>query len=343
MSIIQTKENQHQRTSGILVFLERAQGEWTPLSLELIGAAQTLAAMHDEPVYGAFVGNESPEDLPAIAAGLPINALYAVLDPALSVFFANAHARALVHCIDQCHPTIVLIGATPTGKSIAPMAATHFSTGLTADCTDLQLDEERNLVQIRPAFGGNILAKIITPNTRPQFATVRSGVMPSIALRRGHQPTLFIDSLPREGDSLLSRVHCAGQKHLPVQKKIGDANTLVVVGRGIQKKEDLLLAQNLADCLHGELASSRALVEKGWMPPDRQIGLSGQAVAPAYMVTLGVSGSVQFMAGASGAKNLIAVNCDPEAAIMQSAHLPICADLYEALPHLLDQLCPSHP
>jgi electron transfer flavoprotein alpha subunit len=231
-------------------------------------------------------------------------------------------------------PSIVLIGGTIEGRTIAPRLAVEYRSGLTADCTKLDIDEAGHLIQTRPAFGGNIMASIITETARPQFATVRQGIYEKPArLETAEVPVEFFDF------SVTGRkIKLLGTEKIINKNNLTDQKVLVVAGNGVKRKEDLEMLRDLADLLGGRLASSRALVEKGWMTPGDQIGLSGSAVCPKCMITCGVSGSVQFMAGMKTTPNIIAINTDANAAIFDIAHYPICADLYEIIPELLNIL-----
>ena len=238
-------------------------------------------------------------------------------------------------CIRRLKPAIVLIGGTLEGRSLAPRLAVAFQTGLTADCTALSIAEDGGLIQTRPAFGGNVMASIVTPERRPQFATVRPGVVGAIE-KNNLKDTAYIRKTVQNKNIDIIRV----LKSIPVeaQEDITKQKVLVVAGRGVKKKEDLAMLRELAGLLGGKMASSRALVEKGWTKAAEQIGLSGNTVGPEYMITCGVSGTVQFMAGMRNTKNIIAINTDANARIFDIAHYPVCADLYDIVPELIQRL-----
>lgn len=317
--------------SGILVYLECRRGKLHPVGRELIAEAARLSAKLGGKVYAAALGC-GLEDVPKQLADCVLDKIY--LYETEEEYSPVLYEKIMTECIYDIKPSVVLIGGTYEGRALAPRLAVAFESGLTADCTALDIDEEDNLVQIRPAFGGNVMASIMTQFTRPQFATVRPGIMEaSFAENPGRAEIVRKTVLPAD-DSF---------RILDVQEKeasggITDARVLVVAGRGVKKKEDLAMLRELAGLLGGQLASSRALVEKGWMPPERQIGLSGSTVSPDYMITCGVSGTVQFMAGMRHTKNIIAVNTDPDARIFEIAHYPVCGDLYEIVPELIKRL-----
>jgi electron transfer flavoprotein alpha subunit len=225
------------------------------------------------------------------------------------------------------------VGATSVGRSLAPRVAARFRTGLTADCTQLEMKPETDLVQIRPAFGGNIMARILTTHTRPQFATVRYKVM---------EPAACVDCPAGEvirGEigpgRLESRIKVVEVVAKEKRENISDAEVLVVAGRGVKKAADLTLLEELAGLLGGEIACTRPLVEAGWFSYTRQIGLSGRTVKPKLIITCGVSGAVQFTACMNGSERIFAINQDRTASIFKVAHYGIVGDLYQILPRLI--------
>lgn len=319
----------------ILVFAEVSGGRLHPVSLELIGKAQELAKPVGFKVNAILVGS----GVSAYAEELRhygVSEVAVYDDPALSYFRADAYAACVEDYIKFRKPSVVLVGATSLGRSLAPRLSTRFHTGLTADCTRLELRENTDLVQIRPAFGGNIMAQIITTNTRPQFATVRYKVMDQPA----RQEQASGDILPRKLPKAVaeSRVSHVSTVPVPAGKSISDAEILVVGGRGLQKESDLDLVKELAALLGGDWAVSRPLVEKGWAGNDRQIGLSGRTVRPKLIITCGVSGAIQFTACMNASDHIVAINTDPEAPIFNVAHIAMVGDLYDILPKMIRQL-----
>ena len=319
----------------ILVFAEVSGGRLHPVSLELIGKARELARSVDYRVKAVLVGS----GVAAFAQELRhygVSEIAVYDDPALSYFRADAYAACVEDYIRYAHPSVVLVGATSLGRSLAPRLATRFHTGLTADCTKLELRENTDLVQIRPAFGGNIMAQIITTNTRPQFATVRYKVMNPPERSGEAAGEVLIRKIPRGVQE--SRASCVSVQPIPPKKSISDAEILVVGGRGLQKEADLDMIRELARLLGGDWATTRPLVEKGWNTNDRQIGLSGRTVRPRLIITCGVSGAIQFTACMKGSDHIVAINTDPQAPIFDVAHIAIVGDLYEIVPALIKQL-----
>lgn len=319
----------------ILVFAEVSAGRLHPVSLELIGKARELAAPLGFQVKTVLVGN----GLGAHAEELRHYGVseVAVYDAGSLAFFrADAFAACVEDYIRAIKPCVVLVGATSLGRSLAPRLATRFHTGLTADCTRLELRENTDLVQIRPAFGGNIMAQIITTHTRPQFATVRYKVMTAPTRSENAAGVIVARRVPRAVDD--SPVSHVSTVPVPPIRSISDAEILVVGGRGLQKESDLNMVRQLASLLGGDWATTRPLVEKGWAKNDRQIGLSGRTVRPKLIITCGVSGAIQFTSCMNASEHIIAINTDAHAPIFDVAHVAIVGDLYQILPQLIARL-----
>ena len=227
---------------------------------------------------------------------------------------------------------MVLVGATSLGRSLAPRLATRFRTGLTADCTRLLLRDNSDLVQIRPAFGGNIMAQIVTAHTRPQFATVRYKVMDAPIREDAACGEIIRRALPAGVQA--SRAVCVRSQSVPQKRSISDAEILVVGGRGLRREADLALVRELAAALGGDWAVTRPLVEKGWAANERQIGLSGRTVRPKLIITCGVSGAIQFTSCMNASEHIVAINTDARAPIFDVAHIAITGDLYKIVPAL---------
>lgn len=334
---LETKVDQVDKSQwkDILVFAEAHGGRLHPVSLELIGKAKELAGPVGFSVKAVLVGS----GVAAFAEELRhygVSEIAVYDDEALSYFRADAYAACVEDYIKYAHPSVVLVGATSLGRSLAPRLATRFHTGLTADCTKLELRENTDLVQIRPAFGGNIMAQIITTNTRPQFATVRYKVMNTPVRNEEAAGNILTRKIPKAVSE--SNVSCVSVTPVPPKKSISDAEILVVGGRGLQKEADLEMVKELAALLGGDWATSRPLVEKGWATNDRQIGLSGRTVRPRLIITCGVSGAIQFTACMNGSDHIVAINTDENAPIFQVAHVAIVGDLYEIVPALIRQL-----
>lgn len=321
---------------GIVVFAEHEGAQVNPVVFELLNKANELAKIINHPVYALWIGDnlEGAEELLHFGA----QKVFAYTEARLKNFSIYPYVSAFEDFINKIKPSTVLVGATNLGRSLGPRIAARFKTGMTADCTRLEMRENTDLVQIRPAFGGNIMAKIITTNTRPQFCTVREKIFDSmerIDNVDGEIVEMSLDNVDLD--------NLKAAKVIDVIKKekvanIADSDILVVIGRGLKKEEDKALFQELADKLGGMLASSRALVEIGWMDPTRQIGLSGKTVKPKLLITFGVSGAVQFAAGMNSCEYIVSVNTDQKAPIFDIAHVCICADMYEIARNMIREL-----
>lgn len=317
---------------GVAVYIDHVDGRVHPVSYELLGKARELAAKIQQEVLALFMG----ENIGAAAEELRhygADRIFVCDKPELAKFNMESYAKVFETFIWQVKPAAILVGATPVGRQLAPRVAARFRTGLTADCTVLDIRENTDLVQIRPAFGGNIMAEILTPNNRPQMATVRYKIMD--APQRSEKAQGTIETLGIDGKALTSRIRVLGITKKPKEKSIEQADVLVVAGRGIKKKEDLSLVYDLADALGGDFACTRPLIENGWMDPRRQIGLSGRTVRPKLIITCGVSGAIQFVAGMEHAEEILAINSDVKAPIFKVANFAVVGDLYEIIPQLI--------
>ena len=320
---------------GVAVFVEHQEGVLHNVTLELLGKARELAAVIHHPVYAVMMGS----GLDAAAETLlryGADVVYLYDDPAFAHFLMAPYANAFADFIEKVHPSSILVGATNMGRSLAPRVAARFRTGLTADCTVLEMKENTDLVQIRPAFGGNIMAQIVNPAHRPQFCTVRYKIFSAPAPVA--RPTGRVERMTLCAQKKQSPVELLEIYPKPKETDLSEAETIVAVGRGVKTEADLALARALADALGAQLACTRPLVEAGWFDVKHQIGLSGRTVNAKLIVTLGVSGSVQFAAGMRGSGCIVAVNRDPDAPIFDLAHYGLVGDLYEIVPKLLEEL-----
>lgn len=330
-----TEDVDKSKWNDILVFTEVSGGRLHPVGLELIGKALELAAPVGFTVKAVLAGNGvSGYARELLHYGVSEVAVYD--DPELGYFRADAYAACVEDYIKYAHPSVVLVGATSLGRSLAPRLSTRFRTGLTADCTRLELRQSTDLVQIRPAFGGNIMAQIVTKHTRPQFATVRYKVMNPSVRKAEPSGEILMRKLPKA--VMQSKASCVSVTPVPPKKSISDAEVLVVGGRGLQKESDLSMIRELAALLGGDWATTRPLVEKGWASNERQIGLSGRTVRPKLIITCGVSGAIQFTACMNASDHIVAINNDKTAPIFDVAHIAIVDDLYRVLPELIHNL-----
>ena len=320
---------------GITVYVDHVGGRIHPVTFELIGKARELAAKINHPVYALFIGKDI-EDKAEEILHYGVDKVFVADDPALESFNIETYANVFSRFVNKVQPTSLLVGATPVGRQLAPRVASRFKTGLTADCTILDMQKDTDLVQIRPAFGGNIMAEIHTPRTRPQMATVRYKIME--APKRQAEATGEIEKLEVKPEDLKTNIEVLSVTAKPKETSIENADVLVVAGRGVKKKEDLAQLKELADLLGGEVACTRPLVEAGWMDAKHQIGLSGRTVRPKLIITCGVSGAIQFVAGMDHSDLIFAINSDPKASIFKVANYAVIGDLYEIVPALIARI-----
>lgn len=319
---------------GVAVFCETEQDAPAPVSLELLGKARELAGVISQPVFALVIGHNTRCTVQSLLCH-GADRVYTYDAPRLAGFRVLPYAAAFEDFIRKVRPGSVLVGATALGRSLAPRVAARFNTGLTADCTRLEMKPNTDLVQIRPAFGGNIMAQITTPKHRPQFCTVRYKIFSPPA---PHEPSGEVVFMPVTEEMLRDATEVLLVQRQEKQPDISEAEAIVAVGRGLRSQKDLQLAKELAGALGAQLACTRPLVENGWFGAKKQIGLSGRTVKPKLIVALGISGSVQFAAGMQNSGCIIAVNSDEAAPIFNIAHYGIVGDLYSVVPLLLDKI-----
>lgn len=320
---------------GIAVYVDHVEGNIHPVTYELIGKAEEMAKKINQPVYCLFVGSNikhKSEDL----LHYGVDEVFVYDKEELYDFRIEPYTATFENFINKVKPTIVLVGGTTVGRSLAPRVAARFRTGLTADCTILDVKENTDLDQIRPAFGGNIMAHIHTPNHRPQFATVRYKIFD--APEKNKNKTGKITECKIDSNKLKSNIKVLEVKKKEKVKSIEEADVIVVAGNGVKKEDDLKMIRKLADKLGGMVATTRPLIEAGWTDARQQIGLSGRTVKPKLIITCGVSGSIQFVAGMNNSENIFAINSDPKAQIFDIANYGIVGDLYEVIPELIEKL-----
>ena len=319
---------------GIAVVAEITEGAVHPVTFELIGKARELAAKVNYPVYCLMIGYQI-SDLARKILEYGADEVFVYDFPELQYFRIEPYTAVVEDFIRKVKPSSVLVGGTVSGRSLAPRTAARFRTGLTADCTKLDIGTNTDLDQIRPAYGGNIMAHINTPRHRPQFATVRYKIF---SIPPKTEPKGKITNCTLAQEKLQSAIEIISMTEKAKEVGIEDAEVLVVGGRGLKKQEDLAMLEELAKLLNGRVASTRALVEAGWTDPKQQIGLSGRTVKPKLLIACGVSGAIQFVAGMNGAEHIIAINTDPNASIFKVAHVGITGDLYKIIPDLIEKI-----
>jgi electron transfer flavoprotein alpha subunit len=307
-----------------MVLLQPYAGKVHPISLELAEAARRLGVGRGFKTVGVFIAGELSDTMRSQLSACGLDEVYLYLDERFSPFIPESHTAALLHCIGVRHPEVLLVGATPEGRSVAPLAAVVLETGVTADCTELAFDNDGLLVQTRPAFGGELMARIITPEARPQIATVRYGVLRNGEGRAAGKSARFLT--PDAYTIPLVRTHSEELAVPSIDEK--EAVYVLAIGGGVRSREDVELFRRMSEAIGGKLMCSRSLVERGWLPQSLQIGLSGCCIAPHFLIAMGISGSVQFTAGIQQARKICAINTDPYAPILRIADIPLVCDLY---------------
>jgi electron transfer flavoprotein alpha subunit len=317
-----------------LIFVEQERGDIHPVAFELIGEARKMAAKVDYQVNCVIVGGPGTAENAEKLLPYGVDTVYVYEHEGFEGFRADCYANAVADCIAAVRPSSVLIGATALGRSLAPRLSTRFHTGLTADCTTLDIRPGTDMVQIRPAFGGNVMAQIQIAHSRPQFATVRYRVMDRAS--RVDSPGGRIVRCPVSDSMVGSEIRILSSEVIRKQKSLEEEDILVAVGRGVRTEKDVEMCRELAEALGGQLAFTRPMVESGFGDTAHQIGLSGRTVRPKLLITCGVSGAIQFTSCMTGSECIVAINSDPNAQIFQVAHYCIVDDLYQVVPRLTE-------
>lgn len=320
---------------GIAVYVEHSEGEIHPVTYELVGKARELANKINQEVYCIFIGSNIKIKAKELLH-YGVDKVYVYDDEELKDFRIEPYTAMFEKFIGEVKPTVILVGATTLGRSLAPRIAARYKTGLTADCTVLDIKENTDLIQIRPAFGGNIMAQIITPNSRPQLATVRYKVMSAPERTEEAAGRVVICSVDEK--DLKSNIVVKSIKTKKKEKNISDSEILIVAGRAIKTEKEMNMVRELATLLGGEVAVTRPLIESGLEEANKQIGLSGRTVRPKLIITCGVSGAVQFTAGMNNSEYIFAINKDEKAPIFKVAHYGIVGDVHEILPKLINKI-----
>lgn len=329
----------------IYVVAEQRDGEIAKVSFELIGEATKLAADLEQKVVGVLMGDQIKDKAQSLIEAGADSVVY-VEDKMLAEYVTEPYAKALTAIIKECDPEILLFGATSIGRDLAPRVASRVHTGLTADCTKLDIDVwkaneedpgQKLLFMTRPAFGGNIMATILCKHYRPQMATVRPGVMKRIPVdhsRTGEVKEIKVEFKPEDMNVVIREI--VKEEHKKVD--ITEAKCLISGGRGIGSPEFYGTLQEVADIIGGEISSSRANVDAGWIARDRQVGQTGKTVRPELYMACGISGAIQHVAGMEGSEYIIAINKNDTAAIFDVADLGIVGDVRVIMPKLVDAL-----
>lgn len=326
--------------NSVMVFIQQDDGNIVEVSLELVCKANDLARKLNAQVTGVLIGHKTGE-MAKKAISYGVNELFVVEDEKLGHYTPVPYVKLIIDIIKAHEPQIVLYGATTTGRDVAPRVASALRVGLTADCTDLKIGDHEYrdkvykdiLYQIRPAFGGNIIATIVSPENRPQMATVREGVMRIVPPNPAFKGTITnVPSTLVKEDYLTELV-----KRVKEEKTVNLKGAQIIVsgGIGVGSKENFELIKSLAHLLNGEVGASRAAVDAGFVSKDHQVGQTGTTVRPKLYIACGISGSIQHRAGMAESARIIAINTDPEAPILKIAHYGIVGDLKDVIPRFI--------
>ena len=319
----------------VWVFIEHREGELAKVGLQLLGCATGLASDVGERVCAVLVGHRVEGIIPTLFE-YGAEVVYHVDAPELETYRFDTYSKALVELVRGYNPNMFLLGATHIGRDLAPRVSRRLMAGLTADCTELTIDEETKLLKMtRPAFGGNVMATILCPNTRPQMSTVRPGIMKEIEPREGAEGEVVKVDVDFEDKDLMVTI----KEIVKVPKKtvnLEEATIIVSGGRGVGSSEGFKVLEELARVLGAEVGGSRVAVEKGWISQDHQVGQTGKSVRPDLYVACGISGSIQHRAGMQTSGCIVAINKDPDAYIFKIADFGIVGDLHNVVPLLTE-------
>ncbi len=320
-----------QESKGVYVFVQQVDGAISGVSFELIGCGKRLANDLGTEVTAVVLGHNIAA-LPAELGKFGADKVLVADDPGLATYMTEPYTHVLTQIIEDKKPEVMLFGATAIGRDLAPRVSARIHTGLTADCTKLDIDPEtKNLMMTRPAFGGNIMATILCPEYRPQMATVRPGVMQRLEQDDNAAYTVEFASVSLPASSLNVEIREIVKKALTCVD-IQCAEILVSGGRGVGCPENFAVLNDFADAIGGTVCASRAAVDAGWIEKDRQVGQTGKTVRPKVYIACGISGAIQHLAGMEESDIIIAINKDSTAPIFEVADYGIVGDLFKVLP-----------
>ena len=328
---------------NVAVFIQQHNGKIENVSLELLGKALDIA--HElKTNVSAYLPCEKTGDMPKTLFSYGADNVYVIENPELNEIRSLPYSKAVIEAVKKDVPSIVLFGATRAGRDIAPRVASNLKSGLTADCTELKIGPytdnktskvyEQLLYQIRPAFGGNIIATIINPERHPQMATVREGVMKMKAPDKSKKGQIIPVTVTLNPVDISVKII----KKIIKEKKVNltGANIIIAGGMGVGSKDNFIKIQEFADIIGAQIGASRAAVDQGWIAKDHQVGQTGVTVRPKLYIACGISGSIQHKAGMDQSLKIIAINSDPAAPIFNFAHVKIVGDLNTVIPMMIE-------
>jgi len=327
---------------GVWIYIEQVDGEAHDVSWELLGKGKELADDLEEGL-SAFVLGHNIKHLADEAFKYGADTVYVMDHPVLEKYRTKSYLRGVVDLVEKYKPEIVLMGATGLGRDLAGAVATDLQTGLTADCTGLTIDKKMRLLeQTRPAFGGNIMATILTETHRPQMASVRPHVMPKPAYQDKRRGELIFEEFALKEEEIQTKVIEIIPSGIKGTVNITGAKILVSGGRGMTSPENFKLLQELADLIGGAVSGSRSAFDAGWIEHPRQVGQTGKTVHPKIYIACGISGAIQHLVGMQDSDTIIAINHDKHAPIFEVADLGIVGDVFEIIPALIKKLKESN-
>ena len=323
---------------GVWVFVEQTNGEPATVSWELLGVGRNLANQLKVELSSVVIG-EKVQHLCTESFAYGADKVYVVDEPVFRFYRTQPYFAALCNLVNKYKPEILLIGATSVGRDLAGALATCLNTGLTADCTGLGVDEERRLLmQTRPAFGGNIMATIVTEKNWPQMATVRPHTMHIHEKDPSRSGEIIREKPDIQEEDIATKIIEIIERKQEGSVDIAGADFIISGGRGMQSADNFRILQELADELGGVVACSRCVVDAGWMPAERQVGQTGKTVRPKIYIAAGISGAIQHLVGMQNSDIIIAINRDKHAPIFEVAHYGLVGDLFKIIPSLTRQL-----
>ena len=323
---------------NVWVFIETEHGKAKNVGLELLNQGKVLANANNEKLIGVVIGKDMNDVVKSVIS-YGADEVILVEGEEYKEYTTDGYTNVMTKLVNKYKPSVILIGATINGRDLGPRVACRLETGLTADCTGLDIDEEsRAIAWTRPAFGGNLMATILCSDTRPQIGTVRPGVFKKLQQDNSKTANIIKEEIRTPAEEIRTKlidfIKIAGEQGV----KLEEAEIIVSGGRGLGKAENFSLIKDLAEALGGAVGSSRAAVDAGWISPLQQVGQTGKTVGPKIYIACGISGAVQHLAGMSSSDMIIAINKDPEAPIFNIADYAVVGDLFEVLPVLTEEI-----
>jgi len=327
------------KNKNLWVFIEtNQQGGARNVGIELLGPGLRLAKVQGGNLVAVVIGSNVDEAVKS-AAAYGAEQIIVVDGPEYAHYTTDAYTDALYALVEKYRPTTILIGATSTGRDMAPRLSCRLRTGLTADCTALDIDAESgNVAWTRPAFSGNLMATILCPDQRPQIGTIRPGVFKKIEPNMSSQAEIIKEDIHISADLIRTELIESMENLSGELVDLEGAEIIVSGGRGVGGPEGFKPIRELAKALGATVGASRAVVDAGWIAPEHQVGQTGKTVGPKLYIACGISGAIQHLAGMSGSDRIIAINNDPDAPIIKVADYAVIGDLFEVIPELITQI-----